>query len=154
MAQLVLRPVKISDLSAIEEVNAAVQPHPWSHQSLVEELNHPQLLGIVALENEKLCGYLLCRFDPPSAFLEIMTLGVMLEFQRHGVAQKLFSKIFENVTRDDAIAATVFLEVSANNQAATSLYEKFGFKLNSVRTKYYRDGSDALVYKLHLAKTQ
>ena len=38
-----------------------------------------------------------------------------------------------------------FLEVKENNKTAIKLYQKFGFKTESIREKYYSDGQNALV---------
>ena len=42
-------------------------------------------------------------------------------------------------------AGRVFLEVRADNRAATALYEGLGFTRTGLRRGYYRDGADALV---------
>lgn len=38
------------------------------------------------------------------------------------------------------------LEVHANNSAARACYEKAGFIKRSIRTHYYKDGGDAVIY--------
>jgi ribosomal-protein-alanine N-acetyltransferase len=37
------------------------------------------------------------------------------------------------------------LEVARGNQAAISMYQKFGFQETGVREKYYENGDDALI---------
>lgn len=45
---------------------------------------------------------------------------------------------------------SIFLEVSENNASAIKLYEKLNFKKISIRKRYYKDDSNALIYKLEV----
>ena len=75
--------------------------------------------------------------------LEIRYLSVHPSYKRRGLGKKLINNIIkecknERITR-------IILEVSSKNMQALSFYEYFGFETISIRKKYYRDGSDALL---------
>ena len=76
--------------------------------------------------------------------IQIIDLGVLPEFRRQGIAQKLLEHLKSQITTDQQI----FLEVRASNTAAMRLYEENGFQKISERKKYYADGEDAWVYNL------
>jgi len=52
----------------------------------------------------------------------------------------------ERKCKESGVVKRVFLEVRKDNIAAQKLYDAFGMKEINVRTKYYNDGCDALIY--------
>ena len=92
---------------------------------------------------EWLVGYAGLAFvaGPPRAEAEIHTIGVDPEFQRRGIGRELLRGLLAVA---DAAAATVFLEVRTDNDAARLLYEAEGFTVVGLRRRYYRpSGADA-----------
>lgn len=71
--------------------------------------------------------------------LEIIDIGVHLDFRRQGLAAKLLQEL-----RGSEPGLPIFLEVSDQNKPALKLYEKLGFKQTGKRKTYYADGTDAL----------
>ncbi len=71
--------------------------------------------------------------------LEVLTLVVVPEKRRQGLAEALMEKALAQGARK------IFLDVAANNTAATRLYEGLGFKTVRVRKAYYATGEDAVV---------
>lgn len=78
-------------------------------------------------------GMLLTRMIADHA--EILTVGVLPEARRHGVARALVGD-FLRVCRRDAVAE-VTLEVAMTNTAARALYGDFGFRQVGHRRRYY-----------------
>ncbi len=74
---------------------------------------------------------------------ELLTLAVLPAARRKGVGRALLSQVAR--ASHDLGAVRLFLEVSATNTAARSLYERSGFVEVARRRRYYADGSDALV---------
>ena len=91
-------------------------------------------------------GFALVRFVAEEA--EIITIGVVPQYQRQGVAQALLSGVFELSRK---AGADILLEVGANNEAAIKLYLKNGFVEAGRRKNYYKrqDGNwiDALILR-------
>ena len=92
---------------------------------------HPPLLGLGCLW----------------AILEeahITMLAVDPKFRRQGFGQVLLLSLLASAKQRGLERAT--LEVKVSNQAALSLYEKFGFRVAGRRRGYYQDtGEDALI---------
>ena len=79
-------------------------------------------------------GLALCRQVMDE--MEILTLGVVPEARRHGVATRLFQSVLEGARESNV--RRVFLEVAVTNGAALRLYERAGFMPVGHRPRYYR----------------
>jgi ribosomal-protein-alanine N-acetyltransferase len=74
----------------------------------------------------------------------ITILAVHPDYQHQGLGQLLLYALLRDAKRRQLEWAT--LEVKPSNQAALSLYQKFGFTLAGRRRRYYKDtGEDALI---------
>ena len=82
---------------------------------------------------------------------EILTLCVLPEFRRQGIASKMIQKMCEYMKNFQVVS--FFLEVNVNNIAAVKLYEKCGFEKIGMRKNYYKTKQgrqDALILKKKL----
>lgn len=80
---------------------------------------------------------------------EILTVGVIPEARRRGIAIRLLSGLLDEARRRGAVEA--FLEVRVDNEAARMLYEHEGFQQVGVRRGYYDAGRvDAVVMRREL----
>ncbi len=93
---------------------------------------NPFLKNYVYLENNEPIG--LISYSLIYDRIELEYIWVSFEHRKKGIASKLMNMMikedFNNVT----------LEVSTANVGAINLYKKYGFKIASIRKKYY--GSD------------
>jgi ribosomal-protein-alanine N-acetyltransferase len=115
---------------------------PWSEGAFVEELRSGHHY-LAAREGGTLVGYGGLAFvaGPPHAEAEIHTIGVDRTHRRCGIGRELLRGLLEVA---DAAAATVFLEVRTDNEAAIALYTAEGFSTVGLRRRYYRpSGADA-----------
>ena len=138
-----IRRLELADLDAIEEIERASYPTPWSRSMFVSELAKPSSLSIAAvLEDGSLAGYLvLSRYVDA---WHVMNVAVAEKHRRLGIASTMLRSLFD-VTEDDAERGYT-LEVRVSNVAAISLYERFGFVQRGVRHGYYTDNrEDALI---------
>lgn len=67
---------------------------------------------------------------------EILTLATHPNLQRKGYAQSILREMIADLQQTNI--RSIFLEVSENNTAAISLYNKLGFKEISRRHNYYK----------------
>src|SRR5690606_27491739 len=81
-------------------------------------------------------------------FAELLRIGVLTHLQRQGLASTLLEAVLAGAR--GAGAERMLLEVSETNRAALALYLRHGFVEIDRRTRYYRDGSDALVLQCEL----
>ena len=84
-----------------------------------------------------------CVYQKITDEVEISFIAVHPNHQRKGAGKELMNNLLaicekENVKR-------IILEVSNKNYNAMDFYEDHGFETISIRKKYYRDGSDAIL---------
>jgi [ribosomal protein S18]-alanine N-acetyltransferase len=138
-----LRALRPQDLDAVEEIERASYPTPWSRAMFAAELQKPSSLAIGAYHDTgELVGYAIV-----SRYVDawhVMNIAVEPEFRRRGIGQSLLERLFE-VTANDARRGYT-LEVRVSNAAAIRLYERLGFQARGIRRAYYTDNrEDALI---------
>ena len=138
-----LRRLEIGDLDAIERIERASYPTPWSRSMFASELSKPSSLSLGAVDEEgRLVGYLvLSRYVDA---WHVMNVAVAPSQRRTGVASAMLEHLLD-VTRDEDQRGYT-LEVRVSNLGAIKLYERFGFMARGVRRGYYTDNrEDALI---------
>ena len=136
-----LRRLELSDLDAIEAIERASYPTPWSRSMFAGELAKPTSLSLGAVEDGRLVGYLVI-----SRYVDawhVMNVAVDPSHRRRGVATALLERLFE-VTRDEARRGYT-LEVRVSNAGAIRLYERLGFQARGTRRGYYTDNREDAV---------
>jgi ribosomal-protein-alanine N-acetyltransferase len=137
-----LRRLELADLDAIEAIERASYPTPWSRSMFAGELAKPTSLSLAAVEDSRLVGYLVI-----SRYVDawhVMNVAVDPAHRRRGIATALLERLFE-LTRDDARRGYT-LEVRVSNTEAIRLYERLGFQARGTRRGYYTDNrEDALI---------
>ena len=144
MTRVELRPLQLRDLSAIERIERASYPTPWSRSMFASELAKPSsvCLGAFDLETAELVGYLVI-----SRYVDawhVMNVAVEPAHRRRGIATMLLERLFELTAGRGQRGYT--LEVRISNVGAVALYGRLGFKPRGVRRGYYTDNrEDALI---------
>ena len=126
---------------------AAMGERPWTRQDLAGLLASPGVSGFLLRAGEEDAGVALCRVTADEA--ELLTIAVRPAWRRQGGARRLLAAVIERVR--GAGAASLFLEVGADNPAAQRLYEAQGFAAVGRRKAYYSRGAlppaDALLMR-------
>jgi [ribosomal protein S18]-alanine N-acetyltransferase len=139
---LEIRRLTLRDLPAIEEIERRSYPTPWSRSMFAGELTKSSSIGLGALEDGRLVGYLIV-----SRYVDawhVMNIAVHPRRRGHGMGSALLERLFETTEADARRGYT--LEVRVSNEGAIRLYERFGFKRRGVRRGYYTDNrEDALI---------
>jgi len=104
-------------------------PRPWRADEFASLLAAEETLCLTRGD-----GFLLGRVIADEA--ELLTLAVAPFARRHGVGQELVTEFLDRVRTDGA--ASVFLEVAADNHPAIALYNSVGFQAAGTRRAYYR----------------
>ena len=108
---------------------------PWSEKSVASELTNPLSLWLVALDGERVTGYVGSQSVMGES--DMMNVAVHPDYRRKGVAEKLCLGLVEALKEKGNHCLT--LEVRASNDPAKALYEKLGFVQVGLRKNYYRN---------------
>ncbi|MBZ0265460.1 ribosomal protein S18-alanine N-acetyltransferase [bacterium] len=137
-----IRELTAKDIPHIAEAEVKCFPEDaWDESAIRESVLHPLSYSLVQMNNNVLSGYLISFVYAGEAHL--FNIAILPKFRQRGYASELLSHWMNIITVMDA--RVVYLEVRHSNQAAISLYEKFGFRTVGVRTKYYSNGEDAIL---------
>ncbi len=131
----------VDNVIAIEE--QAYGEHHWSKESFMNELSNELARYYSALDNDgNLVGYAGCWQILEE--VHITNIAVAPQYRRQKIGRRLLQKIIDDCYTNKAKYIT--LEVRVSNEAAISLYEKYGFKSLGVRKGYYQNNNeDALI---------
>ena len=136
--------MEASHVDAIAELEKVCFNDPWSVNAITSELNNPLSLWVVAMDGEKLVGYV--GSQSVMGWADMMNIAVAPDFRRMGVAAKLIDELVDRLKANQVNCLT--LEVRASNEPAIALYQKFGFEQVGRRPNYYRNPKeDALILR-------
>ena len=107
--------------------------HPWSRQSLENELNDETSLFLVAKEENEVIGYIGMSVVIDEGY--IFNVAVCEKYRKKGVATALINELVTYGKKNNFSFIT--LEVRESNLPAISLYSKFGFIKVGERKDYY-----------------
>ena len=107
--------------------------HPWSKQSLEEELNNETSLFLVAKEENEVIGYIGMSIVIDEGY--IFNVAVRESYRNKGVATALINELVTYGKKNNFSFIT--LEVRESNLPAISLYSKFVFIKAGERKDYY-----------------
>ena len=140
-----LRRLAPRDLDAIDEIERASYPTPWSRSMFAGELSKPSSICLGAFDGD--AGGVLVGYAIVSRYVDawhVMNIAVAPAWRRRGIAVALLDRLFEATAGDSRRGYT--LEVRVSNGAAISLYERMGFHRRGIRRGYYTDNrEDALI---------
>lgn len=125
-------------IDGVCKIEEACFAHPWSRQSVESELANENSVYIVAVEGEKVIGYIGMSVVIDEGY--IFNVAVNADFRRKGVGTALINELVTYGKKNDLCFIT--LEVRESNQAAISLYSDFGFIKVGERKNYYSDPAE------------
>jgi [ribosomal protein S18]-alanine N-acetyltransferase len=153
-----LRKFAPNDLQNVMQVNRVCLPENYTDFFFTDLHQRFPETFIVAEENEKMVGYIMCRIEVGLSNYgfgglirkgHVVSIAIMPNSRRKGVAQALIKRALEGM--EYYKAKQCFLEVRVTNEAAVSLYKKLGFEVTRTINGYYSDGEDAYVMTKKLA---
>lgn len=137
-----IRPMRLSDLKEIVDIENASFPRPWSLNSFVTQLSNEGSFCLTAEDNGQVIGYLIA-----TQYVEVwhlLDLAVREDYQRRYIATDLLEHFMDKTAHGHHRGYT--LEVRKSNRGAIKMYEGFGFICTGIRKAYYRDNDeDALI---------
>ena len=134
--------VETKDLISCYELDLKSIKH-WNKNQWEKELEKEYITALGIFFNNSLVG--VCVIHKIYDEAEIRYLSIHPSYKRTGLGKKLIYQTLKECKKENI--KRIFLEVSQKNQPALSFYDNLGFKTISIRKKYYKDGSDALLKK-------
>lgn len=120
---------------AIAEIEKLCFSDPWSLNSICSELSNPLSLWLVALDGDRVVGYVGSQTVLDGA--DMMNLAVLPQYRKQGIGEALVTHLVQCLREKGAICLA--LEVRQSNEPAIRLYKKLGFAQVGVRPNYYRN---------------
>ena len=141
--RLVIEPMQLDDVPAIQAIEQASFTTPWPPDAYRSELQTNRMAHyLVARASGALAAYGGMWLMVDEA--HITTFAVHPAWRRQGIGERLLLAFFDIAIAREAHEAT--LEVRLSNLAARRLYEKYGFRPVGLRPNYYSDDrEDALI---------
>ena len=139
-----LIPMTADHVAAITALEKICFPDPWCEAAVASEVNNPLSLWLVAMEGERLAGYIGSQSVLGES--DMMNVAVDPAFRRQGVAKELILALIRELAQRGNRCLS--LEVRVSNEPAISLYESLGFQQVGRRPNYYRTPKeDALILR-------
>lgn len=131
----VVREMTMEDGAAVAELEHQTFSDAWSEKSVLETLDQPNTICLIAEKAGRMAGYILVYKAADEA--EIARIAVAEELKRQGVASSLMKELLLKC-REQGIEK-VLLDVRESNAAARAFYGKTGFREDGIRQHFYED---------------
>jgi ribosomal-protein-alanine N-acetyltransferase len=146
-AVLTFAQAREADLDVIEELEGHASATPWPRSVFEAELLRSDA-HVVLASDERARALAFCNYRIAERELAIHAIATHPDHRGRGVAGALLAHVVAHARAEACTSA--HLEVRRSNVPALALYTRAGFRTVRVRTRYYRDGEDALVMACQL----
>jgi ribosomal-protein-alanine N-acetyltransferase len=137
-----LRPASIDDIAKLVEIDARVNPAPWTAKNFEAELEKPYAQTLVISDDETdeiIAGYIV--FWVMLDDCQILNIATDLPYRGLGFAKRMVRQACQNAIKNGLKSAS--LDVRKSNLPAIQLYQGLGFSISSIRKGFYSNGEDA-----------
>lgn len=131
----VVREMTMEDGAAVAELEHQTFSDAWSEKSVLETLDQPNTICLIAEKAGRMAGYILVYKAADEA--EIARIAVAEELKRQGVASSLMKELLLKCREQEI--EKVLLDVRESNAAARAFYGKTGFREDGIRQHFYED---------------
>ena len=158
MPNFIITTTKPCHAQQIHDIEVATFPDPWPQNAILQEINDPKSICLVALQVEEtatptpVCNNALPPHTCNKCIKESIVLGhvtmrkifdeghinniaVCPKHRRNGVGAMLMEALLSKAQQHNITGVT--LEVRVSNTAAILLYQKYGFTIVGYRKNYY-----------------
>lgn len=138
-----IREATRADIDALSRLeNQCFDSDRLSRRSFRWMIDRGHTLLLVAMDGDRLAGYVLLLYSQGTSLGRIYSLAVADAYRKRGVAARLM-KTAEHKALEEG-RSFLRLEVRPDNAAAIRLYEKLGYRPFDIVTDFYEDHADAL----------
>jgi ribosomal-protein-alanine N-acetyltransferase len=142
MPKLIIRDMREDDIPAVFEIEEISFTTPSTKQDFLNKIYEKNALSKVAVFEGNIIGYICVHYHLHES--HILNLAVHPDFRRHGVAARLMDEAIRELKKKGCVF--MYLKVRVSNTGAQRFYKLLGFKVESIRKKYYGNpDEDALL---------
>ena len=145
---IIIRKMAENDVPAVAAIDQISFSLPWPERSFHYEVsgNPVARCWVAESQDKRIAAMLVLWLIIDEA--HVATIATHPGFRRQGIGERILTVALKDAA--EAGATHALLEVREKNEAALSMYRKFGFEVAGRRPKYYRDnGEDAILMTLH-----
>ena len=145
------------DIAEVISINFKTLPEHYSNSFFMELLLDSPETFVVAENNNKIIGYIMCRIEYGFSIMKKMSLArkghvvsfaVLEEYRGKGIGKKLVEQSIEGMKIKKCNES--YLEVRTDNIPAIKLYENLGFNKIATLNTYYKDSRNAFLMSAKL----
>lgn len=130
----------VDDIAAIASIEKQSFSTPWSQNAIRESMAAGTSFYVARIKNE-IAGYMGLSKIAGEGY--VTNVAVLPSFRRKGIGNALLEYVINDCKKE---LEFISLEVRASNDAAISLYKKFGFIKAGMRKRFYtHPDEDALI---------
>jgi ribosomal-protein-alanine N-acetyltransferase len=134
-------PANLRDLGSLRRVEqACFLKDAWPLLDLIAVLTWPEIIRLKAVENNQMIGFIAGDPRPSEKLAWIATVGVIPEYQRHGIGRALLQECEKRLEQP-----RIRLCVRVSNESAINLYKQESYIAVDTWREYYNDNENALV---------
>jgi ribosomal-protein-alanine N-acetyltransferase len=147
---LEIRRMVEADVPAVHEIDRLSFTLPWPERSFrFEVTSNPVSRCWVIEADDRVAGMAVVWLIVDEA--HVATIATHPDFRRQGLGEKLLVHALRSAMNEGAVSS--LLEVRASNEAAQSMYRRFGYVEDGRRPRYYKDNNeDAILMSLDMAR--
>lgn len=139
---MIIRKMTSADIKSAAEIEKLCFVHPWSEQSIKNEMEKENSVFLMAFEDDEPIGYVGLSVVFDEGYMG--NLAVIEAYRRKGTGRALMNELINECISLDLAFAT--LEVRVSNTPAVNLYKNLGFDEVGRRKNYYKEPlEDALL---------
>lgn len=133
-AALTMRPMRLSDLDGVLEIERSAYPFPWSRGNFIDSIAAGYWTGLLCDQSSgEFIAYAVAMHGVAESHL--LNLTVQPAHQHRGHAHRLMRELVAHARERESIS--LWLEVRESNQRAREVYRRYGFEQVGWRRSYY-----------------
>ena len=129
-----IRKMEKKDILQVADLEQQIFSEPWSQKGFLDVVDRPDVLFLVAEENNIIAGYSGVYLAADEG--EITNVAVALWARRKGIATRLLEIMKKRLQQQGIVK--IILEVRVSNQPALLFYQKEGFQTEGTRKHFYQ----------------
>ncbi|MGX7023447.1 ribosomal protein S18-alanine N-acetyltransferase [Vagococcus hydrophili] len=134
---------KVTDIYLFQDILKEVYgKSPWSNTIFWLELTKKQQSQYIkAVHGSEVLGFIGIRIMNTDA--HVTNLAVLPKYQHHGIGKQLLDEAKRFAKNRQCL--TMSLEVKKTNYRAVEIYKNFGFYVNGIKPRYYKEDKEDAV---------